>query len=627
MTYLAANIFPADGSRTYWDFEFAGVTPGADSGTTPYLYAADVKALELYRLPDGSRVSAARTVYIDPALPLRANIVGAPIAAGREVKIYRDTEIRFPLVDYRDRQTVSEFDLDLANRQAIFVAQETQDAASDGILLDQHGNFDAQNRRIVNLAPGSDPTDAVNVDQFRHSLRVPASEPGIAELPAAAARAGRLLTFDGAGLPLLQFPTNESALALAIRLASAAPGDGGDIVGWTDLFGNARTVTSGLQEHQTRLTAVEAAVLDVLYKGENLDLVAGSSLERGSTVTYINHGNSAGSFRAGGSDLTDLNDELGFWRGLPSRNAWGDLANMGFCSVSFNRNGASAAAYSSTFGHDCVAYGTASAAFGAGSCTGNPDIWKLGGPAAGFTGYCSLAFGKNVYVPGEKAVGIGEANVVDARASFGIGYRVEVRPSLTAENPVGCGGIGREINTFGEGYGLGQYISASDSMVLGYGANPGSPAIGQGAGEVGLVARTVVPGVRVLPPTGPGRGKVLLNTTRSSGFVGESEVVVSLGDGKTLSINGDGFGIYNFDLRGLKGDGTSQSITKFSWSNPNSGSADGTLSVFMNGRATSALSILANGTPVFGELKNATTISGSPSGSVYQDGGVLKVVI
>lgn len=229
MPYLATNVFNADGVKTYWDFAFAGVSPDSESGTTPYLYAADVKAIELYRDIDGNAAAAERIVTIDPGLPLRANIVGLPVAAGRQIKIYRQTEIRFPLVDYRDRQTVSEFDLDLANRQAIFVAQETQDAASNNMALDKNDNYDAQNRRIVKLAPGVDGTDAVNMDQLGHSIRIPKTEPVTAELPVAVDRANKILSFDSLGNPQVRFPAEGSATDLEMRLAMPT---GGAMVGY-----------------------------------------------------------------------------------------------------------------------------------------------------------------------------------------------------------------------------------------------------------------------------------------------------------------------------------------------------------------------------------------------------------
>lgn len=342
---------------------------------------------------------------------------------------------------------------------------------------------------------------------------------------------------------------------------------------------------------------------------------------------YYPTGPRSGSVRIGGSDLTDLNDELGLWRGLPSRDSWGDPENMGFASAAFNRNGASFAAYSTTFGHDCVTYGTASIAFGAGSGTGNPDV--TGTPAAAFTGYCSLAGGKNVYVPGQKAVGLGEAHFIDARAGVGLGYMVSCQPSIVEENPVGPAGIGREIKVYGQGYGFGAYLSASNAMALGYGANPASPLIPQIEGEVAVGSGTTFGGLRIQKPLpGQVRSQVWINRTRSGALPEPGvDTSVDLGDGRTFAVTGDGFGTYTFGLRGLKGDGTTQPIVDFVWSNPNSGSSAGELAVHMNGRTTVAFGILANGTPIFQELKDAAGISGSPAGSMYRDtGGVLKVI-
>lgn len=119
------NIFDADGARTTWEFQFDGVMAGSASGTTPYLYPADVRAQELYVNEDLVQIVIERTGSL--IQPNQFKIDGAPVINGRQVKIYRSTEVRFPLVDYRDRQTVSELDLDMANRQFLFLAQEVAD--------------------------------------------------------------------------------------------------------------------------------------------------------------------------------------------------------------------------------------------------------------------------------------------------------------------------------------------------------------------------------------------------------------------------------------------------------------------------------------------------------------------
>lgn len=361
-----------------------------------------------------------------------------------------------------------------------------------------------------------------------------------------------------------------------------------------------------------------------LFKGEALDPTpVGTSLTRGTAFAYYPLAPLAGAIRMGASDLTSLNDERNFWRGLPSQNAWGDPANIGFASAAFNRNGASIGSYSTTFGHDCVTYGTASIAGGAGCATGNPDLPI---EAGNFTGYCAFSFGKNNNAIGEKSVCIGEEHLINTRAGVGLGYAVVSQPSVTDLTPAGAAGIGRSINLFGQAFAFGANLSASDGVVVGFGPNPGSVLHSNEERAVTIGAGTTVGAVRIVEPL-PGqiRSQVAINCQRP--LDPNVETRIDLGDGKVLGIVSDGFGSSKISLRGLKGDGTTQPIVDFEWNNPNGGSSAGSLSVKMNGRSTVAFGILENGTPIFQELKDAAGISGSPAGAMYRGvDGVLKVV-
>ncbi len=175
----------------------------------------------------------------------------------------------------------------------------------------------------------------------------------------------------------------------------------------------------------------------------NYGIPSGSSLTRGLIWAFDKI---KGWLRVGGSDLTPLDDEKNFWRGLPSKNSWGDPANIGDYSVSFNRNGASFAVYSTTFGHDCVTYGVASSAGGAGSATGNPDdITSPNGE-----GYCSFAFGKNVIALGAKSAAFCEEVEAKSRASFAAGYFTQARAGL-ASDPGGVASDGIGATALGSG--------------------------------------------------------------------------------------------------------------------------------------------------------------------------------
>lgn len=215
-TFYATTYVVADGVTRTWAFSFAGVNTGQSSGTTPYLYPEDVKVQELFTDAAGNKQVTQRTGTL--TAPNQITIDGPAVQLGREIRIYRETELRFPLVDYRDLQSVSEHDLDLANRQAVFIAQETRDSASANLMYDKQGHFNANDRRIVNLAPGIDPKDAVNMDQFLHTVRAPDTEGHLVPLPVAADRALKLMAFDLNGNPVAVHPSSQTATALQDKL-------------------------------------------------------------------------------------------------------------------------------------------------------------------------------------------------------------------------------------------------------------------------------------------------------------------------------------------------------------------------------------------------------------------------
>lgn len=125
--YLASNDFPGDGSTTLRTVSFKGNRPDAESGTVPYLSASDVKAVQVTpATQDAPESEIALTVtYVGPN---QFNITPA-CPVGTICRVYRATQDEYNLVDYQALQTVSEADLDLANRQTIFVVQEAHDLA------------------------------------------------------------------------------------------------------------------------------------------------------------------------------------------------------------------------------------------------------------------------------------------------------------------------------------------------------------------------------------------------------------------------------------------------------------------------------------------------------------------
>lgn len=87
------------------------------------------------------------------------SVVPAPLA-GSTVRIRRVTP-KDPIVDFRDGENLTEADLDNVSTQALFLAQESEDNLGAVMQATDTGQFDAQNRRVENLANPVNAQDAV----------------------------------------------------------------------------------------------------------------------------------------------------------------------------------------------------------------------------------------------------------------------------------------------------------------------------------------------------------------------------------------------------------------------------------------------------------------------------------
>lgn len=374
-----------------------------------------------------------------------------------------------------------------------------------------------------------------------------------------------------------------------------------------------------LRQALAQPTGAEDLVGGALFKGEASDP---DGTAPGTTVTrsfgHAYYPGKAGALRVGGSDLEPLNDERGYWSGLPSQNSWGDMANIGLYSQSFGRNGASYKEYSTTFGHDCVTYGVASIAGGAGSATGNP-----GDPNSAFAGYCSLAWGKNVLSSGEKSMGLGEEHVLNTRAAFGIGNGITSQPSDLSPSPVGAGGAGWSVALFGQAYGFGAHLNVADGMLIGTGIIGSAVMQTAGQTELGLGYNSSLPLMRLKGAGVEGaKGFVGINNQRTLNHSTDIDV----NPNEKVAITIDGVGSATLMLSGLKADGSEQPIAEIVWTNADLNTPSGGLLIKMHGRTTPALIIDGAGSIQMPEIKTAATVSGSPAGTVYRNGNNLEIV-
>lgn len=80
--------------------------------------------------------------------------------SGVLIEIRRYTPKDLPIVDFQDGSVLLERDLDLLATFNLYVAQEVDDLAAEGLFVDLDGTFGADNRRISGLLDPVNPQDA-----------------------------------------------------------------------------------------------------------------------------------------------------------------------------------------------------------------------------------------------------------------------------------------------------------------------------------------------------------------------------------------------------------------------------------------------------------------------------------
>ena len=124
-----------------------------------------------YAVPFSYRAQADVTITIDGVATTAFTWDGAgtnitftsPPANLTSIEIRRTTSQSSRLVDYADGSVLKENDLDTDSEQGFFMSQEAIDDANDRIKLDNADfNWDAQSKRIKNVADPTANTDAVN---------------------------------------------------------------------------------------------------------------------------------------------------------------------------------------------------------------------------------------------------------------------------------------------------------------------------------------------------------------------------------------------------------------------------------------------------------------------------------
>ena len=138
MSYLAQVSYTGDGSTTQYSITF------------PFLDSTHVKAFI------GGVATTAFTISSSTL-----TFTSAP-ANSAVITIKRVTPTDARLVDFTDGSVLTEADLDQSADQNFFISQETKDNVQSTIQLTNADVFDAQSKRVINLANPTGNNDAVN---------------------------------------------------------------------------------------------------------------------------------------------------------------------------------------------------------------------------------------------------------------------------------------------------------------------------------------------------------------------------------------------------------------------------------------------------------------------------------
>jgi len=160
---------------------------------------------------------------------------------GSVVDVRRVTPTGSSPVDFEDGSILTEVDLDLLARYSGYLAEESRDYVVGALRLGPDGSYNADARRLSNLADGVQPGDAMNVRQFAAQV----SGPIVAMRDAAQA----------------------SANAAAVSATAASAG--------------ASTVTDAVQSGPVQAIASDLAGL--AYMGSDLGAITDSVTTPGST--------------------------------------------------------------------------------------------------------------------------------------------------------------------------------------------------------------------------------------------------------------------------------------------------------------------------------------------------------
>ena len=162
MSFNARVSYTANGSTNTFSFSF------------PYILTSHVKAF----------VNGTEDTNITFPTASSVQLSSTP-ANGAVVLIQRTTPSNARLVDFQDGSVLTSADLDQSADQNFFLAQETSDNVASKMGLNANDLFDADNKRIINVANPTDAQDAVTKHYLENTWLSPSDKASIMSLVSA----------------------------------------------------------------------------------------------------------------------------------------------------------------------------------------------------------------------------------------------------------------------------------------------------------------------------------------------------------------------------------------------------------------------------------------------------------
>jgi hypothetical protein len=264
MSYLAQVTYTGNGSTTQYSITF------------PFLDSTHVKAFI-----DGTQTTA----FTLSSSTLTFNSAPANSAI---IRIERQTPTDTRIVDFTDGSVLTESDLDKSADQNFFIAQEISDDSQSKLGLNSADRYDANNKRIINVANPVDNQDAVTKHYLENTWLSTANKTALTTVNANISAINTVNASASAITTVNANSTNINLVAGSIGSVNTVATDIAKVIAVANDLAEAvsevETVADDLNESTSEIEVVANAITNVDLVGgsiANVNTLAGKNTELG----------------------------------------------------------------------------------------------------------------------------------------------------------------------------------------------------------------------------------------------------------------------------------------------------------------------------------------------------------